>query len=298
MTTKTTFWPEYLKRVKPAKLDTPDHYLKALHHAKDHLIQAIETFQQDLAKTPIGAGIEGWLQSLDLPQNQIAEYETDLLRLIDLRLLRLVNASQNLRMLIELTPTQHQALFEEIRCSTKLTTAEKEKTINTYILFSQYLSKTTLGLITQGEDPDCQHTTKKAVPYKEFTQFIQHLQARDALIAKLLYFGAPTMDEVLNLRVHQVNLKKEVINFHKAPVQYPKHVMLELKEYLNQHDKNALLFVNLRGDMVERTHLNNCFNRASRKISSTKRITPKMLLESGFAHSVATSAPSTSLSPQ
>ncbi len=81
----------------------------------------------------------------------------------------------------------------------------------------------------QGEDPDFQRTIKKVVNYKEFIKFIQELQERDALMAKLLYFGAPTMDEVLNLRVSQVDLKKGMVRFNKFSVRYPKHVMLELK---------------------------------------------------------------------
>ncbi len=40
-------------------------------------------------------------------------------------------------MLGELTPNEHQAIIEEIRCSPKLTTSEKEKMVETYILFSQ-----------------------------------------------------------------------------------------------------------------------------------------------------------------
>ena len=119
-----------------------------------------------------------------------------------------------------------------------------------------------------------------------------------ALIAKLLYFGAPTMDEVLNLRVSQVDLKKGIVKFNKFSVRYPKHVMLDLKGYLTKKDKEELIFVNLRGEMVERTHLNNCFNRASRKISSSKRITPKMLLESDVANSVAANWPFKNLSIQ
>jgi hypothetical protein len=299
MSTKTEFWQEYLKRAgNTTSLDTPKRYERAMRQAKDHFVQAIETFQQELSKIPIGAEIEAWLQSLDLPKEKIAEYEMHMLQLIDLGLLPLVNQSGELRTLIELTPNEHQAIIEEIRCSSKLTTLEKEKMVETYVLFSQQLSRDTCRLIMQGEDPDFQRTIKKVVNYREFIKFVQELQERDALIAKLLYFGAPTMDEVLNLRVSQVDLKKGIVKFNKFSVRYPKHVMLDLKGYLTKKDKEELIFVNLRGEMVERTHLNNCFNRASRKISSTKRITPKMLLESDVANSVAANWPFKNLSIQ
>jgi hypothetical protein len=55
--------------------------------------------------------------------------------------------------------------------------------------------------------------------------------------------------------------------------------MLELKNFLTQKKKEDLIFTNLHGQQVERTHLNNCFNRAARKLDGNTRITPKMLLE-------------------
>lgn len=200
MTTKIGFWQEYLKRVgDTASFDTPHRYARAMHQARDQFNQAIKTFEQELSKIPIGAEIETWLQNLDLPEEEVLEYETYMLRLIDLGLLRLVGESGKARMLNELTPNEHQAIVEEIRCASKLTIEEKEKMVKIYVLFSQQLSRDTLRLIMQGENSDFQRTIKKVVSYEEFIKFIQHLQERDALIAKLLYFGVPSMEEVLNL---------------------------------------------------------------------------------------------------
>ena len=92
----------------------------------------------------------------------------------------------------------------------------------------------------QGEDPDFQRTIKKVVWYKDFIKFVQLLPERDALIAKLLYFGAPTMDEVLSLRVDQIDSRKGLVKFKKFSVKYPKHVMLELKSSLTQKKKEDL----------------------------------------------------------
>lgn len=221
-----------------------------------------------------------------------------MIRLIDLGLLKLISPYGQVRTLNELSPEEHQLIIEEIRCSAKLTTVEKEKLVDTYICFSQHLSKATCRLIIQGEDLVFQRTIKKVVQYNEFIEFVQHLPERDALIAKLLYFGAPTMDEVLNLKVSQIDQKKGEVKFKKFSVRYPKHVLIDLKNHLTKKEKNELIFMNLKGEMVERIHLNNCFNRASRKIAGNKRITPKMLLESDVAKSIASNWPFKSLSIQ
>lgn len=281
MTTKTVFWQEYLKRVgESSSLSNPQKYEKMLLQGRTQLEQAIKAFRHKLSEIPLGAEIANWLEGLDLPKEKISGYAESMLRLIDLKLLSLTDEQGQLRTLNDISTNDHRYIIEEIRCCPKLSIFEKEKTVEAYIIFSQYLSYVTSGLIIQGEDPDFQRTIKKVVWYIDFIKFVQWLPERDALIAKLLYFGAPTMDEVLSLRVGQIDLRKNTVKFKKFSVKYPKHVMQELKSYLSQKEKQDLVFTNLHGEQIERTHLNNCFNRASRKLDANKRITPKMLLES------------------
>jgi site-specific recombinase XerD len=280
MTTKTTFWQEYLKRIdKNTPSSTLQQYEKIMVQGKKQFEEAIETFRFTLSEIPLGAEIANWLERLDLPKEYISKYTESTLNLIDLKLLSLTNRQGQLRTLNDVSPNDHRDTIEEIRCSSKLSIPEKEKAVEAYILFSQHLSRATCGLIMQGEDPDFQRTIKKVVWYKNFIKFVQLLPERDALIAKLLYFGAPTMDEVLSLRVDQIDSRKGLVKFKKFSVKYPKHVMLELKNSLGQKKKEDLIFTNLHGQQVERTHLNNCFNRAARKLDGNIRITPKMLLE-------------------
>lgn len=280
MTTKTTFWQEYLKRTdKNTPSNTLHQYEKIMMQGKKQFEEAIEAFRLTLSEIPLGAEIANWLERLDLPKEYISKYTESILNLIDLKILSLTNRQGQLRTLKDVSPNDHRDTIEEIRCSSKLSTLEKEKAVEAYILFSQHLSRATCGLIMQGEDPDFQRTIKKVVWYKDFIKFVQLLPERDALIAKLLYFGAPTMDEVLSLRVDQIDLRKGLVKFKKFSVKYPKHVMLELKSSLGQKKKEDLIFTNLHGQQVERTHLNNCFNRAARKLDGKTRITPKMLLE-------------------
>ncbi len=280
MTIKTNFWQEYVKRTdKNASSSTPQQYEKIMMQGKKQLEGAIEDFRLKLSEIPLGAEIANWLERLDLPKEYVSRYTESMLHIIDLKLLSLTNKQGQLRTLNDISPNDHRDTIEEIRCSSKLSTPDKEKAVEAYIIFSQHLSRATCGLIMQGEDPDFQRTIKKVVWYKDFIKFVQLLPERDALIAKLLYFGAPTMDEVLSLKVDQIDSRKGLVKFKKFSVKYPKHVMLELKSSLTQKKKEDLIFTNLHGQQVERTHLNNCFNRAARKLDGNTRITPKMLLE-------------------
>jgi len=267
-----------------ASLEVPEHYQNTMIQAQAHFEQAIVSFRKKLAKIPIGAEIENWLQGLI--KERKAECEKNMRQLIKFGVIKLTHNGK-IRTLNDLSSNEYEIIIEQIRCVPKLTISEKEESVRSYIEFSQHVSRITCRLIPPGQDLDFLRTLKKIVTYNEFIKFVQLLAERDALVAKLLYFGAPTMDEVLNLNVGQVNVKEDKVKFHKFSVKYPKHVMLELKDYLSKKEKNELIFTNLHGERIERTHLNNCFNRASRKTFKNKRITPKMLLESDFEESLA-----------
>lgn len=283
-----TFWDQCLEKLEnPPPMLSPQQYGVQLRNANQELEEAIRTFRKTLAQIPIGAEIQNWLQSLDLTPQRIAEYESNILLLIDLKLLKITNENGELRTLNDLTVDEHQKIIEEIRCLPDLSIDKKESIVAAYITLSQHICNQTLRLIVQGEDPDFQRTIKKVVYYNTFIKFIQFLPDREALIAKLLYFGAPTMDKVLRLKVGQVHLKENMVKFEEFSVKYPKHVVKELKDYLSKKKKEDLVFVNMHGAQIERTHLNNCFNRASRNLPDNQRITPKMLLESDIARSVA-----------
>lgn len=164
MTLKTNFWQEYLKRTdKNAPSSTLQQYETIMMQGKEQLEEAIAAFRLKLNEIPLGAEIANWLERLDLPKEYISGYTESMLLLIDLKLLSLTNQQGQLRTLNDFSPNDHHSVIEEIRCSSKLSTPEKEKAVEAYILFSQHLSRATCGLIMQGEDPDFQRTIKKVV---------------------------------------------------------------------------------------------------------------------------------------
>lgn len=122
-------------------------------------------------------------------------------------------------------------------------------------------------------------TKNKKVPHKQFLEFIEPLSERDQLIAKVLYYGEPTLEEALEITQGKILIKKSAIQFRKDTVPYPKHVIHELKEVTKSKAANELVFTNHKGKQIERSHLNNCFERVTEKLELENRITPKDLLE-------------------
>jgi integrase len=170
---------------------------------------------------------------------------------------------------------EHKRIIEDIKCILDWPNLIKEELVQHYIEFSQHLHQNTFGIIPIAQDPDRLHASQKVVNYDDFTRFVQFLSERDALIAKLLYFGGPTVEEVLFLKYGQLDFDNCSVNFSKQSVSYPKHLILELSNFAGKKKKNALVFLNYKGKQVVRTHLNHSFGRASKEINLM--ITPREL---------------------
>ncbi len=174
----------------------------------------------------------------------------------------------------------HQSILEAIRCVNDWSLLEKEEIVRVYVEFSQSLARQTRGIIPDGFDPDRERVRNKAVKYESFIDFINHLSERDALIAKLLYFGALTIEEVIALSPKAVNAKTCTIDIGGTSTEYPKHLILDILAYVKKKEKpQKILFANVRGERVERAHLNQSFSRACEKMSKKTKITPGSLLK-------------------
>lgn len=212
-------------------------------------------------ETNLGENIEKYMRSIDaLLQNNIL----------------FLKKNGKTFTLADLKEQTHQEIIENIRCIDSLSLLEKEELVECYLRFSSSLERATFNFISKGFDPDRQRVIGKEIKYEVFLDFVQNLPPRDALIAKLLYFGAPSIDELLNLRCRLVYNSK--IIFNGNPVSFPKHLFLNVKEYLINKKDKELVFTNLRGAIIERSHLNQSFARASNKCKSFK-ITPGLLLK-------------------
>lgn len=93
MNTKNTFWQEYLKRSNDNDSAVSlKECEKIMMDGKRELEEAIAIFRQKkLSQVPLVAEIANWLESLDLPKEYISRYTESLLKLIDLKLLLLIN---------------------------------------------------------------------------------------------------------------------------------------------------------------------------------------------------------------
>lgn len=249
--------------------------------------ERFEEFQSFLKDVPLSLALQDWIEGV-LNNHSLGEKAAiNFARLLQFDVLSLKSEKGKLLTLGDLHlggVKTHLKVVENIRCVPQWTQVEKDSLVSLYVRFSCDLASLTFDYVLPICDPDKRWAESKLVSYDVFYSFIPFLSERDALISKVLYFGAPSIDEVLSLGVRAIDAEKKSICFESSSVCFPRHMILDLMEHI-QSNPNAkgLVFFNVRGEQVERAHLNQSFARASERMPKGVKITPGNLLKFSYA---------------
>jgi hypothetical protein len=283
MKADTKLWEDYKLRLLRNRIvhgNLDQQYDDYCHQVLEISI-AHEKFRSILKDLPLGVALRAWMVST-LDEKVSKELVEKVLSIIDGKALPLQQKKKEvftLGYLQELGLEAHKQILEEIRCNGEWSVDKKEELVKCYIHFSEYLNEATKGEILLALDPDRAATAHKLLDFDTFIQFVQSVAERDALIAKLLYFGAPSVEDVVLLRYGMLKKANSAVNFTNLTVKYPKHLIQDILSYAGKKGKDDLVFLNYRGNNVERTHLSQSFANISSKIFDDRKITPRTLLE-------------------
>ena len=154
----------------------------------------------------------------------------------------------------------------QIRTRPEWDPSERERRVQSYLELIQQCSQATCGVIPSLQDPIRERMAHKSLSYDVYLQLLNELSVRDQRIIELLYFGAPSIESVLALKPHDVDLKGRIIAFEEGNVVYPEHVIFNLRQYMKENPSHPEIFQNSKGFPVERAHLNRCLARAREKL--------------------------------
>ncbi len=261
-----------MKKFSDDMKDTPSQ-MKLFNKLSQDLYESRGKFENKLYELDI-------LPILTLWSNE-TKTKTNDFDLMSETLINFINKFGYLKTIGELRSGGFHLIIEEIRTNSKLDRSIQEKIVANIISFFSFLHEKTLGIFQLPYDPDKQQCAFRKLNYELFVEFSLLLPERESLLAKVLYFGAPTLDEVLNLKWHQVSNNMSCINFQKHLIKYPRHIidnLINLKTRKGYKD-NELVFQTSHGDYIKRNHLISYFDRACRKLKTYTKITPKVLLE-------------------
>ncbi len=259
---------------KPKDIDRFEKDYNSFHKELQSFEKIQKSHRNKLLKLPLSLSLIHWLKNLG-KESATKKHSKSIIILVEENLIPALN--EKLEVLVKLNV---RSIYEKIRSHKKITALEKESLCDTLQEFLSHLERLLGDFISFSLDPVQILTQNKKVAHAQFLRFIEPLSDRDQLIAKVLYYGEPTLEETLELTHDKILFKQSTIQFRKKTIPYPKHVIQELKKLAIDKTAKALVFINQKGNQIERPHLNNCFERASQRLDLKERITPKDLLES------------------
>jgi hypothetical protein len=274
------FWEECKCQIEPTQREKLDSDLTTYKDKIANILSEMNLFRDFLREMPLIIAIGYWVENLVADEFWSERYLPKMRKLQQSGLIPFTEPKGDLVRLEYLIQRGHQDILENIRCVNEWSLLEKEEMVQCYLQFSHSLARYTLGIVGHGVDPDRSRVRYKEIKYESFIDFAQHLSERDSLIAQLLYFGAPSLEEILSLKRGNVRADIFSVQFDKGPIIFPRHLIQDLVVYQTaSKGAKVLLFTNMRGAEVERAHLNQSFARACERMSKKIKITPGSLLK-------------------
>lgn len=248
-----------------------------------------ESIWQKLATISVKQALSEWV--FGLKDNTRINYLVGFKKLIELNL---VDPHLSLQ---QFSLVNHEAVIDEIKQIIKWSEATRQARAAAYISFTGFLQRKTKGVVRKaiaskdGVAKTFFKTRDKVKTHaldqlqtRKFLQAIESLNKRDALIAKLILQGGKRKNEVLALEVDQISFEMNQIEFEqsktrgtqkKTVINYPNHIMLELREYIK--DRNGVVFVTRNGKSIATTQIDRNFIKAGVLAGIPFRVTPHVL---------------------
>lgn len=171
----------------------------------------------------------------------------------------------------------HRVVLNAIRCQPEMPLETREQLVSAYISFMQWLSQETHGYFNNLEDPDVISTRGRVLAHPLFINFLNALNAKEQLVAKLLYFGGSrTLDEVLNLQLDAIDLEKHIIHFESQQVHYPTHVFADIQAIAGKKKQGRLFLGRQNAPLSPPTIFRN-FKKAALQVGLGQTFAPAVL---------------------
>lgn len=238
-------------------------------------------FTHKVRKVPFTAWIISWTEFVHYDQMFGARYVKMMNELIERNFILLASDKNTPILSQDLAIGSRSEVIDSIRCCLDWSISKKEEFVLFYTNFALWLSKQTFGFIPEAMDIDRNITRKRKLPFDVYIEVLNRLDLREQILAKIFYLGGRRqLEEVLSIKIEDVDFKLNCIHFPKEDVLFPKHLLLDIKQYVKNR-KQGLIFIGKEGERISHT---TPF-RSLKTIVSDLKLDPEFTFKS-FAHDV------------
>ncbi len=214
----------------------------------------IEQFKLRVSKIPLLSIIVLWANSSSQDRVFGARHIKIMQELLEKKLIEYRHSyDDELVLLAEFAGLGHLTTLDRIRCYKGWPINKREDYVKFYVEFANWLSEESFGYVSRAVDPDRTATANRSLPFDIYISIIMELADREKILAKIFYLGgARSLEEVLSLKIEDINSKECILRISGEAIRYPKHVFEDLREYVNAR-KKGYVFVSQQGDRINHT---------------------------------------------
>lgn len=226
-------------------------YSKDFTQAADHISQEINDSKKKIASIPFIVVILVWAEFVERDKIFGPRYVDMMCELISTGIIPYENSEGKLLIMQEFKSLDATAIIDVIRGYPKWLEHKRENYVIFFIEFINWLFKATFGYIQQVQDPDRQLTSRRQLPYETYIEIITALSLREKIIAKIFYLGGNrSLDEILSLKIGDIDYSEHKLNLSGCWVVYPKHVLEDLNSYIGKR-KKGFVFIGRDGSKTD-----------------------------------------------
>lgn len=209
------------------------------------------------------------------------DYPNEVKIILEKNLINFLN-SQSLPVIIKNVKNIHILKWiENIRTKNDISIGQKELLVRALLSFFKWIGEKIFSLdLYKIEDPDRERSKGKTLKYDTFIAFLEKLDNRYQIVAKLLYFGGTrTLAEVVNLKIENVIFEKQEIAYGHQKVSYPKHVFEDIKGLIDGRVMGKV-FTGRKGAQLNPATIFKNFKEAASRMGLDPSFSPKILTSS------------------
>lgn len=242
------------------KLKADSDSVSLLAHGSDviALSEKIEEariqFQQQISDKPFMALVLSWASDADAHLALGERLVACILDLIEHNVLPYKDTKTHKFITIsQLRLEDHVDIFDAIRSVNEWSVDKQEEYAIIYSEFANKLSELTSGLILQPFDTDRALTSKRKLPFEMYVKFLKNLSERERILTKIFYLGGSrSLDEILSLKIEDLDFTNSTLYISGDSISYPKHVLHDLKYFIGRRTK-GYVFTGRTGDKIDHT---------------------------------------------
>jgi len=234
---------EYTAKIHPV-LDRQTEIIQQ----REALSEQIDSFQSALSGLPYLSLIMLWAASIHEDRVFGERYILMMTQLLENNVLP--HRSLTIH---QAASTNPEEIVSNIRCCNKWAIDTREDYVSLFCQFTSWAAEITFGYLAKFQDPDRQATMSRSLEYETYIKILKELSERDRILAKMFYLGGGrSLEEVLSLKIKDINFANNILRLSDEQVSYPRHVLEDIKAFIGGR-KTGYVFLGRHGEKIDHT---------------------------------------------